>query len=286
LSDPWFRFFPSDWISGVSNLSAAERGVYVTLLALMYDNSGPIKRDDVRLARQCGLPKAGLSRALDSLIEIGKIIHQEDGSLFNNRAENELTERENRTRNATGAAESRWGKVEQNQHAVDATALPEQCANDATRARFPQPHLKKDISDSAFEEFYKSYPKHTDKKAALARFVRMAKTVGAERLIAGARAYADYCLRSKIEPQFIKSPDVWLNKGCWDDEYPAGSSGSAAGGKTQDVVWVREGTEEWSRLEASLGSARLHARKMMRNGDYQIAVPKSEWPPNHAEAAA
>ena len=71
--DPWFRFFPSDWLSGVSGLSAAERGVYVTLLAIMYDHGGPVVRDDSRLSRQCGLPKTGFIRALDGLIAIGKI---------------------------------------------------------------------------------------------------------------------------------------------------------------------------------------------------------------------
>ena len=48
---PWFKFYTSEWISGVGTLSAAERGVYVTLLAMMYDKEAPIDRDDTRLAR-------------------------------------------------------------------------------------------------------------------------------------------------------------------------------------------------------------------------------------------
>ena len=81
MGDPWFKFFPSDWLSGVSGLSAGERGVYVTLLAMMYDHGGPIKRDDGRLSRQCGLPKVGFSRALEALIALGKIT-ESDGTLF------------------------------------------------------------------------------------------------------------------------------------------------------------------------------------------------------------
>jgi uncharacterized protein YdaU (DUF1376 family) len=92
-ADPWFRFFPSDWLGGTSGLSAAEKGVYVTLIAAIYDCGGPIKRDDARLARQCGLPKAGFSRALSALIECGKI--EFDGQwLCNSRAKSELSERE------------------------------------------------------------------------------------------------------------------------------------------------------------------------------------------------
>ena len=72
MSDPWFRFFPSDWIAGVSGLSAAERGVYVTLLAIIYDHGSSIIRDDARLARMCGLPTWPFTRALDALIKAEK----------------------------------------------------------------------------------------------------------------------------------------------------------------------------------------------------------------------
>lgn len=143
MSDPWFRFFPSDWISGVSGLSAAERGVYVTLLAIIYDRGGPVERDDARLARQCGLPKAGFARALHALIETGKIT-EDDGCIFNNRAKNELTERENRKLTASEAAKSRWVKTKENQQSENETALREQCEPNATRARIPQPQPDKE----------------------------------------------------------------------------------------------------------------------------------------------
>ena len=138
MKAPWFPFFTADWIVGVTSLSAAERGVYVSLLALMYDRNGPLVRDDGRLSRQCGLPKAGFVRALDGLIATGKIIFEE-GCLFNLRAKSELTERENRKLTATSSAHSRWQKSKQNQTSSDANAVLEQCGTDATRARVPQP---------------------------------------------------------------------------------------------------------------------------------------------------
>lgn len=136
--DPWFRFFPSDWISGVSGLSAAERGVYVTLLAIMYDHGAPVFRDDARLSRQCGLPKAGFVRALDGLIKTGKIIF-ENGCLFNFRVKTELTERENRKLTSSDAAKSRWEKHKKKQDSTDENALSGQCDHNATRAPLPQP---------------------------------------------------------------------------------------------------------------------------------------------------
>jgi uncharacterized protein YdaU (DUF1376 family) len=139
VSDPWFRFFPSDWLSGVSGLSAAERGVYITILAIIYDNGGAVARDDVRLSRQCGLPKSGFSRAIDGLLLTGKLT-MEDGCLFNARAKIELTERENRKLNAIEAAKSRWEKDKENQQKDNGSASPSQCGTNATRAPIPQPH--------------------------------------------------------------------------------------------------------------------------------------------------
>lgn len=104
MSDgPWFKFFPSDWRGGVAKLSAAERGVYISLIVAMYDSGGPIRRDDGRLARECGLPKAGFVRALDALIAEGKI--EFDGQcLSNSRTKHELTEREKRSVSARAGA--------------------------------------------------------------------------------------------------------------------------------------------------------------------------------------
>jgi len=107
MKAPWFPFFTADWIVGVTSLSAAERGVYVSLLALMYDRNGPLVRDDGRLSRQCGLPKAGFVRALDGLIATGKILFEE-GCLFNLRARAELAERNERKSQAQNGGLAKW----------------------------------------------------------------------------------------------------------------------------------------------------------------------------------
>ena len=110
-AESWFKFFPSDWLGGTAGLSAAERGVYVTLIAAIYDQGGPIKRDDARLARQCGLPKAGFVRALQALVDLGKI-EIEGCDLTNSRAKRELIERENRIAVARAGAAVTNGKAQ------------------------------------------------------------------------------------------------------------------------------------------------------------------------------
>lgn len=72
-----------------------------------------------------------------------------------------------------------------------------------------------------FDEFYDAYPKHVDRKAAEKKYAVVVKSGGVppQKLLAAAKAYADHCRANRLEPRFIKSPEVWLNKGCWDDDY-------------------------------------------------------------------
>lgn len=120
---PWMQFYPSDWLAATNGLTPAERGIYITLISLMYDKGGPLDRDDARLARQCGCPKAAFKKALTVLIEDGKITER-DGAISNERTEKELVARQNRSENGTTLAKKRWraqkGKNQQNQGPPDA----------------------------------------------------------------------------------------------------------------------------------------------------------------------
>jgi len=163
----WFRFFPSDWLAGTSSLSAAEIGVYVTLIALIYDSGGPIKRDDVRLSRRCGLPKAGFCRALDSLVRLEKIIDRA-GELSNCRAEIELSERAILSgRHRKGAAitnNKKYAKtiVTSSLERTHSDSLDTRSAN-ASRAGVPQPQPH--ISESPNGDSPPPSPKRTIRKS-------------------------------------------------------------------------------------------------------------------------
>lgn len=172
---PWFKFFPSDWISGVAGLSAAERGVYVTLLAMIYDKSGPVPLDDARMARMCGLPVHGFRRALEALVSLGKIT-VEDGAIFNERAKSQLSEREIRIDSAHNAAVSSWEKRKQNQCEENGSAMRAQSGRNATCARVPEARIDINTEPSVlspkpdkpvrtrnaypedFQGFWESYP--------------------------------------------------------------------------------------------------------------------------------
>lgn len=70
-----------------------------------------------------------------------------------------------------------------------------------------------------FDEFYDAYPKHVDRAGAERKYAAAIKTgVSHEDIVAGAKRYAVRCVSEKTEARFIKSPEAWLNKGCWADE--------------------------------------------------------------------
>ena len=77
---PFVKFFVSDWLAGTRGLSAAETGVYITLIAMMYERGGPIEEDHRRLSRLCGCAKPTFSKIIGTLADLGKI-SRADGRL-------------------------------------------------------------------------------------------------------------------------------------------------------------------------------------------------------------
>jgi len=103
------QFCPADWLSGCHTLTAAERGVYITLIMMMYDRASPLTEDEGRLARACGLPAAGFSRALNALVDQGKI-QRIEGGLFNARVGREIENVMAKSQIARANVEARWAK--------------------------------------------------------------------------------------------------------------------------------------------------------------------------------
>lgn len=134
-------FYPSDWLAGTAALSDVEKGVYITLVARMYEMAGPIERDDNRLYRVCGSKsKASFVKALKYLIAEGKIIETPDG-LINEKAAKVIEQTTEKSSKAKAAAQSRWDRKPNKSNGgsdADASAehMPQQCQ--------PEPKLKLD----------------------------------------------------------------------------------------------------------------------------------------------
>ena len=133
---PWIPFFPDAWLSGTRGFSAEQLGVYITLLALMYAQRGPIERDDAVLAKARGIGKKSFGSVLSFLLSKKKII-QEGATLTNPKATKELKNQQRRSSEARKKAGRRWiKKAEQKQGAADAGASAQHavsiCQTDAT----------------------------------------------------------------------------------------------------------------------------------------------------------
>lgn len=132
MSDmPWFQFFASDWLAGTRGLSAVETGIYITLIASMYDREEALQNDTERLARLCGASVKQFGQAIGKLIDDGKILLV-DGKLWNARVEEQLKLRASKSEKAKSAADVRHsGKTEQKQRKNYADATTKQSPDDA-----------------------------------------------------------------------------------------------------------------------------------------------------------
>jgi uncharacterized protein YdaU (DUF1376 family) len=130
---PWVRFFPSDWLGGTRGMSAAETGIYITLIATMYERGEPIPEDHKRLARLCGASNAAFKSALETLINEGKI-ERVDGGLWNERVGKESEFRSEKSQVGRQAANARWNKKDnENNVSDDANAMPSQSERNANQ---------------------------------------------------------------------------------------------------------------------------------------------------------
>lgn len=148
MSITHIAFYPSDWLAGTRGLSDAETGIYITLIARMYEMAGPIERDDDRLTRLCGSKsKPAFVKALNYLIDEGKIT-ETDAGLFNDRVQEEIEKVTSISSKARSAAEARWKKKDnKNNGRRDAVAsvehMPQPCQPE------PEPEVKEDTNVSS-----------------------------------------------------------------------------------------------------------------------------------------
>lgn len=98
------------------------------------------------------------------------------------------------------------------------------------------------------EQFWRNYPRKTEKKAALAKLdaIRKSGTVRWAAVIGGLLRFVQHCKASRTEERYIKHPTTWLNRGCWEDEHgpPTPPSAPRGGGMAQVHRMLREQQED------------------------------------------
>lgn len=166
---PYFRFFASDWLAGTRGMKPAEVGIYITLIALMYENCEPLQENHQRLARQCGCETRTFIRALEFLIAEEKITRTE-GGLWNARVEREFGFRREKSGKNSQAAQERWAehnkKTKENKEApmqthseCNANGMPYQKPEAIFQnKKINSPKRSRVSYPTDFEEFWKAYP--------------------------------------------------------------------------------------------------------------------------------
>lgn len=121
---PAFQFYTADFLSSpkVIAMSMTERGIYITLLAVCWQDSG-LPTDMAALARLVGMKTKQFERLWPH--NLGRCFVERGGKFINLRLESERKkQREFRERQRTNAARG-WDSRK------DATAVPPQCQTDA-----------------------------------------------------------------------------------------------------------------------------------------------------------
>lgn len=112
--NPYFPFYPADFMNGVRGLSAQEVGVYTMLLCRIYEEDGPVQYHVRRLATYCGMREATFEKVVETLVDLDKITI-ENGMLSNARAEAEISKRAHGLEIASRAGKISAEKRQQNQ---------------------------------------------------------------------------------------------------------------------------------------------------------------------------
>jgi uncharacterized protein YdaU (DUF1376 family) len=137
MSDtPYVPFYTSDFLAGTSGMTSSTKGVYITLICLMYEAEGPIPQKWDTLARRCGCTLPAFKRAVSDLQDDGKI-EVTDTGIWSDKCNKHITQRRERSSSARAAANKRWEKTEQKQGKSDASAYDPQCQPE------PEPYISK-----------------------------------------------------------------------------------------------------------------------------------------------
>lgn len=112
MHDPAFLFYPSDFLTGVSDLTFEERGQYITLLCLQHQK-GRLTQKAIALC--CGNATADVLQKFDV---------DEEGLYFNKRLEAEIEKRAQFSEKQRERAVKGWEKRKDGLSHGNATAMP------------------------------------------------------------------------------------------------------------------------------------------------------------------
>lgn len=177
------------------------------------DKQGKAHPSRATLAELCRFSVPSVKRAMEELIAIGAVMRSDRFDEAGRRTSNSYTVMTQArvtgepTGRVTGEPEAR------------VTGEPETIASNE-----PEPYEPE--KDSAFDQFWKVYPRKVAKGAARKAWVAAIKKADPDTIITAAALFSRTVVNT--DPKFTAHPATWLNAEQWEDEEPEPASSGLA----------------------------------------------------------
>jgi hypothetical protein len=226
MANLWFKFYGGEYMSDakIGRMDAAERSCWLTLLCLAsMSDTGTIKYlsvDDL-------LTKSGIKwdpynsgdweKCQNVLVKFSQMkmikVSTDESSI-------EIVNWAKRQEKIAQTPYERVKKYRENKAKLenDNEMITDDNADDNNRIEEnrKEKNIKEIIYSDDFLKFYNLYPRKIGKMGAYKKWETTIKKVDPEKIIKGLQDQLDAKMFSD-DQKFIKHPEVWLNKGCWDD---------------------------------------------------------------------
>jgi len=212
---PYVQLYTSDFLGGTSGMTATTKGVYITLICLMYESEAPLGQSWQALSRRCGCTLPGFKKAVQDLLDEGKM-SVSDAGIWSSKCDKHIALRHERRSSAKAAADERWRKTKQKQRIPDTDALQAQCQPEPKPKREGKPSLSIGQISDDFDAFWVLCPRKVAKGRARKAYGDARKKASAEDIGRGMDRHAKSVLGK--EATYIPHPASWLNDERWNDE--------------------------------------------------------------------
>lgn len=220
MSDrPWYKRYPSDFLTSTVDMPFEEKGAYSIILDLIYDKGGAIEDEAQWISRVLGMSVRKWNSIRLKLIIRGKLV-SENGFLTNKNATKIIINSSKTARESSENALKNIPKMNENKAVSNKISDivrkndPKKSPNTRNQSldiksnnKISEPEKEKD----AFEKFWEVYPNPTGIGTARQSFSNQIFFKGADpdQIVLAAKAYAKK--QSTTETKFIPGPAKWLD---------------------------------------------------------------------------
>ena len=198
-------WYAADWLEGTAELCISDRGVYVTIVNLIYARGGPIKEE---LLKRCCIDHGNaINASLARLEALGKIVRNGQ-EIDQKRCEKELE----RSRKRVGKRLENLASSKEN----NVLEFPAVYNNQQSTISNQQKETRASRAPSnadAFDRWWEGYPDKVGKGAARKAFTKALTKTSLDQLISGVERYKS----TKPVDRPWCNPATWLNQERWLD---------------------------------------------------------------------